>query len=272
MEKYRVETLQLDTAGRRSRQGGGYYNMFFIVRGQCIFKWGDERHVCGVDDIVLMKPDESMTLEHTGGRAAEITWVRVTASMLRRLSDEKNDLEKSFNVVPFRCAAIHAGSTSALLMKNFAGRLKAGAADSEEFAEDIFPSGLLSLLVVPVLRSGMRAEFRTKDTLRTHFMVDEVFVYLRAHFAEEVTLETLSRHFYVSREHIAREFKRQSGQSVHAYLVKMRIDSACDQLNAGQKVEEAARVAGFQSYSAFLQAFQKQMGCTPTGYRKLRKT
>ena len=37
-------------------------------------------------------------------------------------------------------------------------------------------------------------------------MLDEVFLFIQAHLTEELTLERLEKEFFVSREHIAREF------------------------------------------------------------------
>ncbi len=68
--------------------------------------------------------------------------------------------------------------------------------------------------------------FHTASVSRHHLMLDEVFLFIQAHLTEELTLERLEKEFFVSREHIAREFKRQTGQTVHRYIVKARLDRA----------------------------------------------
>ena len=58
-------------------------------------------------------------------------------------------------------------------------------------------------------------------------------MFIQAHLTEELTLERLEKEFFVSREHIAREFKRQTGQTVHRYIVKARLDRCCTLIEQG---------------------------------------
>ena len=84
--------------------------------------------------------------------------------------------------------------------------------------------GILQMFVVLALRACIHAEFHTASVSRHHLMLDEVFLFIQAHLTEELTLERLEKEFFVSREHIAREFKRHTGQTVHRYIVKARLD------------------------------------------------
>ena len=93
-----------------------------------------------------------------------------------------------------------------------------------QFGAAVFEHGILQMFVVLALRACIHAEFHTASVSRHHLMLDEVFLFIQAHLTEELTLERLEKEFFVSREHIAREFKRQTGQTVHRYIVKARLD------------------------------------------------
>ena len=95
-----------------------------------------------------------------------------------------------------------------------------------QFGAAVFEHGILQMFVVLALRACIHAEFHTASVSRCHLMLDEVFLFIQAHLTEELTLERLEKEFFVSREHIAREFKRQTGQTVHRYIVKARLDPA----------------------------------------------
>ena len=101
---------------------------------------------------------------------------------------------------------------------------------------------------------------------RHHLMLDEVFLFIQAHLTEELTLERLEKEFFVSREHIAREFKRQTGQTVHRYIVKARLDRCCTLIEQGLPITEVYKTSGFGGYNHFFRAFKKEYGMTPKEY------
>ena len=86
-------------------------------------------------------------------------------------------------------------------------------------------------------------------------MLDEVFLFIQAHLTEELTLERLEKEFFVSREHIAREFKRKTGQTVNRTLIEQ-----------GLPITEVYKTSGFGGYNHFFRAFKKEYGMTPKEY------
>ena len=91
-------------------------------------------------------------------------------------------------------------------------------------------------------------------------------MFIQAHLTEELTLERLEKEFFVSREHIAREFKRQTGQTVHRYIVKARLDRCCALIEQGLPITEVYKTSGFGGYNHFFRAFKKEYGMTPKEY------
>ena len=121
------------------------------------------------------------------------------------------------------------------------------------------------MFVVLALRACIHAEFHTASVSRHHLMLDEVFLFIQAHLTEELTLDRLEKEFFVSREHIAREFKRQTGQTVHRYIVKARLDRCCTLIEQGLPITEVYKTSGFGGYNHFFRAFKKEYGMTPQG-------
>ncbi|MFR4723976.1 MAG: hypothetical protein ACLT9S_02040 [Faecalibacterium sp.] len=67
-----------------------------------------------------------------------------------------------------------------------------------------------NMFVVLALRACIHAEFHTASVSRHHLMLDEVFsVYSGAPY-RGTDAGAAGKEFFVSREHIAREFKRQT--------------------------------------------------------------
>ena len=66
------------------------------------------------------------------------------------------------------------------------------------------------------------------------------------------------------RYHLLRLFKERTGTTPGKYSQKLRLKRAAASLDSGIPVSEAARMAGYRSDSAFIQAFKKEFGITPS--------
>lgn len=93
--------------------------------------------------------------------------------------------------------------------------------------------------------------------------------YLDAHYTEKITLETLSKEFYISNNYLTRVFKEQFGMSVKGYLQVVRITHAKQMLRTTDKTaEEIAIVCGFGASLYFSRVFKEIEGVPPSVYRE----
>jgi AraC family transcriptional regulator len=63
--------------------------------------------------------------------------------------------------------------------------------------------------------------------------------------------------------HFARAFKRSTGESPHAFVLRRRIIRARQALAEGLPLAETAALCGFSSQSHFTERFRAQTGITP---------
>lgn len=97
--------------------------------------------------------------------------------------------------------------------------------------------------------------------------IRELIAYIDGHLTEELTVDDLSKVCYLSKYHMMRRFREETGESVHAYLTGQRLLSARELLDKGCSATEACFQSGFRSYSAFTRSWCKMFGTTPTGRR-----
>lgn len=93
----------------------------------------------------------------------------------------------------------------------------------------------------------------------------DILRYLDGHLEEEISIEDLARRFFISKYHMMRRFREETGTSIHTYLSDKRLLLARDLIQQGQPVTDACFGCGFRSYSAFSRAYGKLFGVTPTG-------
>ena len=93
----------------------------------------------------------------------------------------------------------------------------------------------------------------------------EILRYLEANLAEDISIDDLAGLFYISKYHMMRRFREETGTSIHNYLSDKRLLAARDLIASGTAATDACFRCGFRSYSAFSRAYGKLFGVTPTG-------
>ncbi|HEX4849696.1 MAG TPA: helix-turn-helix domain-containing protein [Puia sp.] len=98
---------------------------------------------------------------------------------------------------------------------------------------------------------------------------EEASEYMRQHFADDISLETLARHCHVSPFHFSRIFKTVLGISPHQFLLQTRLQHARWLVVSSNKpVNDIAYECGFHSVEHFVTAYRQQFKINPSGQRK----
>ena len=246
-----------------------YFMLLYIARGTCYFDIDQTPRFCSTEDMILLKPGETTTLLFHGGKhPLELLMLCVLPEYLRELSDEQTQLEEAFEFVPYKVTVVHAGSEESMLIKNIALKLSTLRHDSEHYGHKLYEKSLFTMVLVLSLRACINADQVYRSQKRKSILMDDIFLYIREHLTEELTLEQLEKEFFVSRYHICREFKRLTGQTPHAYIVKARLDLCRKYIEQGKSIREVYQLGGFGGYNHFFRAFKKEYGITPMEYYK----
>ena len=91
-----------------------------------------------------------------------------------------------------------------------------------------------------------------------------VLRHINANIDKNLSLDKLSKRFFVSKYYLCRAFKKYSGTSVHSYINHKRIMYAKQLIESGLTASKAAYEVGFGDYSAFYRAYVKILGRSPT--------
>lgn len=99
--------------------------------------------------------------------------------------------------------------------------------------------------------------------------LEEIRDYMKNHFSEEITLERLSELFFVSKYHLAREYRRVFGVTPGNDLTGIRISEAKSLLRfTDHPVSDIARACGYPDANYFARAFRRWEGISPLEYRR----
>lgn len=93
--------------------------------------------------------------------------------------------------------------------------------------------------------------------------------YLQEHYNEQVTLNEVAEHTFVSTYYISRMFKKEMGKNFVDYLNEIRIEKAKEMLRDVRfKTYEVAEQVGIPDAHYFSKLFKKYVGVTPTEFRE----
>jgi two-component system, response regulator YesN len=92
--------------------------------------------------------------------------------------------------------------------------------------------------------------------------------YLDQRYMEEVTLDSLSEHFYFTKEYLSRLFKKEFGCGIYEYVLQVRMNRAKQLLeDPSVQIQQIAEQLGYNDSNYFSKAFRTYTGISPTDYR-----
>jgi AraC family transcriptional regulator len=111
-----------------------------------------------------------------------------------------------------------------------------------------------------------------KDTKYDHSKrVNEVLCQIYSDISQDYSVTSLATSVSMSPFHFNRIFKKITGESLHSYIRRVRLEHAANALifNPNSTVGEILRESGFISNSSFTHAFKDCFGVTPNKWREI---
>ena len=99
-------------------------------------------------------------------------------------------------------------------------------------------------------------------------VITDILSYLNHHLTESFCLDDISEHFFISKHHLNKVFRKATGTTVYDYLLYKRVIFAQQLLSEGINATEAALKTGFGDYSSFYRAYTKFLGHSPVKDRE----
>lgn len=144
------------------------------------------------------------------------------------------------------------------------------AFDYFEYAQEALRLGAKDILLKPIEKEQLlKAISRAVGWNFTgNEIVDGIMEYVDKHYAEKISLSTLSEQFFVTPGHIARLFKKHVGESAVSYINRIRVEKSKKILKEGSSVKDAAEQVGFESLNNYYKYFKLHTGMTPAEFTK----
>lgn len=117
-----------------------------------------------------------------------------------------------------------------------------------------------------------RMEKRRGGKERYGDVVDRICKYIAMNIHREITREDIAAAVYLNPDYVARLFKKETGMTLNAYLIRKRIALARQLLAYTEiPVGDISGNLGYSSFSHFTKIFRGSEGMTPSEYRRLHR-
>ncbi len=139
---------------------------------------------------------------------------------------------------------------------------------SHRFAEE----GMLALGVFDLLLTLSRLAYETVNPSilnESDDLFQNIISYIEQNLEDNLSLDELANHFFVSKYYISHFFKETVGISIHQYILKKRLEKAKSLMISGASIKEAFKESGFSDYSSFFRAFRKEYHLSPKEFQKV---
>ncbi|CAG7600376.1 Protein-glutamate methylesterase/protein-glutamine glutaminase [Paenibacillus solanacearum] len=105
-------------------------------------------------------------------------------------------------------------------------------------------------------------------SLREEERLPQIVDYVSKHFRERLSVQEVSRRFYIHPNYLSHLFKKEMRVNFTKYLTDIRMEHASKLLlGTGLSVGEVAEQSGYDDYFYFAKLFKKHTGLTPSEFR-----
>jgi AraC-like DNA-binding protein len=131
------------------------------------------------------------------------------------------------------------------------------------FANELYQRLLFLEFMIQLNRMAISNHINYLDAAKDNAKLIQILEYINSHLSEEITIDSLSSRFYLSRYYLMHFFKESTGYTIGNYITEKRLLLAKNLVQNGSTLTEACFQSGFKNYSTFSRAFKKAFNTIP---------
>lgn len=186
-----------------------------------------------------------------------VLWIRNDIKSTELLRCFQKAIDRSYNL-------IRLDSDTQEKLKQLLYELEAALKD-KKFGSELLGSALFTQFMVYVNRIFLEKQYiYDARSYSSDSQIEELLRYINHNLTEDLSIETLARKYYLSKYHMMRKFKEETGYTIHNYIISKRLLLARTKISEGTPILKATQLSGFSDYTTFSRAYKKQFGTAPS--------
>lgn len=265
LENFRLFHLQTQGDSRVDFHYHEFCKVLFLLTGNGNYVVDGQRYTLQPGDVVLVGSRSVHCPELETDKPYERVILYISPEFLQQQSAPDGDLLSCFQEDHGHVLRLKEKARLKLFQQ--VARLEE-ILNGEEFGRTVLSNAALLRLLVQIGRYQRQEDaLQPSPAIPQNERVLELMRYMDEHLTEDLDIDRLATQFYVSKYHMMRIFRRETGCTVHTYLLQRRLLHARTLMVGGMLATEASYRSGFRSYSSFTRAYGRYFGTTPTGRR-----
>ena len=180
-------------------------------------------------------------------------------------SSGRTDIPQDKKTEPFPVLRTSSASVPALF--KLCEKLEASLSD-REYAAELYSRTLLLQFLIQLNRSFLTDSFRYIETGSSNRKITEILHYINEHLDSDLSIDALSRQFFISRRYLMQIFQQETGYRIGKYINAKRLFWARDKIRHGMSLTDACFSSGFHHYSTFTRSYYRMFRTTPGTLKK----
>ena len=258
-EQFRLFHLKDQTRKEFSYHYHDFHKVVIFISGKAAYHIEGKAYQLKPWDILLVNRHAIHRPEIDSSVPYErfILWVQNDIPWQELLKCFQKANDRSYNLVRLNSALQEK-------MKDILFELE-NSAKSDEYGREILTQSLFLQFMVYLNRIFLEKQYIfDKKSYTFDSQIASILQYINHNLKEDLSVETLSARYYVSKYNLMRKFKQETGYTLHNYIVNKRLLMARTLISNGMPVTKAAQESGFAEYSTFSRAYRKQFKTNPS--------
>lgn len=114
-------------------------------------------------------------------------------------------------------------------------------------------------IIIELLYNLNRQVKKANNSNHKHEKIKNILSYINNNLNEELSLDNIASKFFLTKQHLCKIFKENTGFTVNKYITYKRVVLVRELYLKGMSLSQACSEAGFSDYSAFYRAYSKIM-------------
>ena len=250
---YRLKTRpNLPTYWQKGRRD---YQILYVANGKTHFWFDGKEEIVSAGHMVLYKPEEIQKYVYYLEDNPEVFWIHFTGS------DVKNILAYhgiSLDEHVFYCGVL---PDYKALFRKIIQELQLCRYGYEDYIASLFNDILLLV--------DRQQHEQKKATGNVQEQIEHAAAYFNENYNTKISIDDYAESLHISTNWFIHNFKQYAGMSPAQYILSLRMVNAQSLLErTTYNIKEISEIVGYENPLYFSRVFKKEIGKSPTQYRK----